>query len=505
MSSITTDTNINQNYIDTNTGPYTISSSATVTFTDDLVLNLSNNKYFIFGGEGTIDGGGFRVTLENAAGTFAQGNNASTHTIQNVGVISGTGHSLPSDNSGGVYTPLIGNMTQKIKNCYYIGDITNFGGGIYGSNSISSAFQTNTTYIQDCYVIGDVTGTDAGGIAGLVFGRASTSLIVNSYVIGNVTGTDAGAITGRAPGTTFGQVYVYNCYHSSGNTFGTESSADTYVASKKTYDYNGSWSDSAAGTAGLSTSVIATSDMTNSTDWTAWGTPGGSFGLTSGNLTSAGISDGQSTMFSFSSNTPYGVSSFRVSPFQPEYYTTATSEATNCFCAGTKITLKDGSKVNIELVRQGDEVMTPHGVTKKVLHVGKMWFNGNSQKHYPYLIPKDYFEEGKPCEDTYVSGAHSLLFSKAQGELLGLPDGRTKERGNGLDLFLVKSFAEKTEYQKVCVLKGEKYPYGFYYYHLVIEDNYGFMANGIPSESLEMKDFMENFEEINQNRIEEIN
>jgi len=73
MSSITTDTNINQNYIDTNTGPYTISSSATVTFTDDLVLNLSNNKYFIFGGEGTIDGGGFRVTLENAAGTFCSG------------------------------------------------------------------------------------------------------------------------------------------------------------------------------------------------------------------------------------------------------------------------------------------------------------------------------------------------------------------------------------------------------------------------------------------------
>ena len=74
-------------------------------------------------------------------------------------------------------------------------------------------------------------------------------------------------------------------------------------------------------------------------------------------------------------------------------------------------------------------------------------------------------------------------------------------RENRKDEFVKKYPAlylgEEKSVDQVAVLKGEN-PYEFYYYHLVIEDNAGFFANNLQSESISKKKFMRNFEEINK-------
>jgi len=44
---------------------------------------------------------------------------------------------------------------------------------------------------------------------------------------------------------------------------------------------------------------------------------------------------------------------------------------------------------------------------------------------------------------------------------------------------------------------GNKNNTGIYYYHLVIEDNAGFLINNLQSERIDEQTFLKNFEELN--------
>ena len=526
MTTISTDITIDQAWVNNNTGPFTITNGATVTFLNiyappdegNITFNITNNKYFQIE-DGTLDGNGKKATLENGSDSIVRGTTTTgTHYVKNLGVLSGAFHSLGSG-GGGVYCSMVNNTTSVIENCYYFGPINGqYAGGIYGANFVGGTERTGCfTYIKNCYVIGQLVAAECGGIAGTSFGNGATGVILNSYHIGSHTVSDAGGICGTFAGRNSGRVYVWNCYHSEGNTFGTFATTSTalYVGSASVYNYNNSWSNSDASVADLTTAnyyrTTVTSGGTGSNFIKEFGT--GSYdnaslvtGLNALGVPTTGA--GLTSMFDFNpSNTdePWGIKEFQELPFREPFYSSASSQAFNCFCKGTKILMKDRTQKNIEDVQQGDEVMTPHGETKKVLKVGRLWYNSKSKVHDPYVIPKDFFEEGKPSQDTYCSGAHSLVFSDAQASLLGLSRGETKEGDDIFKYYKVKTFGKKAEYHQVAILKGEKSPYGFYYYHLVVENDYGYIADGLPSESITMKEFNENFTEINQNIIEEIN
>jgi len=501
MTDITTDTSINQTYVNNNTGPFRVSSGATVTFTSDLTMDLSNNKYFEFTGNGTIDGRAYKVTLTDASGAFIRGTNSSTHNVFNIGVVSGTGHSV-GVNSGGVYDPQVSNMTVTIKNCYYIGDLTSARtGGVYGSNlDASNNFLSNTSYIQDCYHIGDIndiSGSDSGGIVGYAFGNAQLGLIFNCYQIGTVSVFD-GAITGNSLASNNGSVYLYNCYHSSGETISSFGSVTSYVGSYRIYNYNNSWSDTNDIRLTTDGGIESVSVLTDSSNWTKLsGT--GSFDLTSTNLSNAGIVEGDPTYFSFSSGTPYGITTFEDPPFLPEFYTTATDEATNCICKGTKITVinEQGEEEyhNIEEMKPGMIVLTPNGNHKKVLQVMKqVLVKKRKLKNSPCKIPKDFFEKNVPFDDIYCSGNHSFLFTDEEIKKYGLEDMNFSIKNNLKSIFTFR-FGMEEIFEKVCALKSD-HPYQLNYYHLLIEDGEGFYTNNLSSESLDIQ-FKDHFEEIN--------
>jgi hypothetical protein len=67
MSTISSNTAINQNYVGNNSWPITINAGLTVTFSENLVID-SSNQYFIVGGSGvTIDGLGYTVDVSGVA------------------------------------------------------------------------------------------------------------------------------------------------------------------------------------------------------------------------------------------------------------------------------------------------------------------------------------------------------------------------------------------------------------------------------------------------------
>ena len=91
MTTISTDTDVDQTYITNNTGPYTVDSGAVVTLTTDLTLNISdtagNRKWFLFNGDATIEGAGYQVTLTNGTNSFVRGTGSGDHTITNLWII----------------------------------------------------------------------------------------------------------------------------------------------------------------------------------------------------------------------------------------------------------------------------------------------------------------------------------------------------------------------------------------------------------------------------------
>jgi hypothetical protein len=90
----------------------------------------------------------------------------------------------PSANSG----TNTGTRTIQVSNCYSTGSISDFGGGIFGSNTAQN-ISGGTVYASNCYSTGTIIGYNGGGIFGnntayQALGNALTCKAYYCYVIG---------------------------------------------------------------------------------------------------------------------------------------------------------------------------------------------------------------------------------------------------------------------------------------------------------------------------------
>ena len=460
---------------------------------------LVNQKYFYLrvnnGTDIRIIGNGYKVNISkttfNIDGSlllaFGQNNKI---TFENFGVIT---NDILLQGNGGFVTPRNAFNTFIFKSCYYFSDITaSEAGGFYGRTT-SGLFKFNNIYFWNCYVIGDITGTDSGGFVGKEFNKDGFGFFFNCYFIGNI-GSNSYTL-GYADTFTNNSLYVYNWYSNpDGNIFPTTSK----VYYNNIYLYNNNWNDSDANS-NLSTSAVNINNIANSQNWIEYNTTPYSSTTFTNATTLVGINDGDPTMFSFSTNTPYGINSFLLTPFLAEFYTIATDEASNCICKGTKITVinEQGEEEyhNIEEMKPGMIVLTPKGNHKKVLQVMKqVLVKKRKLKNSPCKIPKDFFEKNVPFDDIYCSGNHSFLFTDEEIKKYGLEDMNFSIKNNLKSIFTFR-FGMEEIFEKVCALKSD-HPYQLNYYHLLIEDGEGFYTNNLSSESLDIQ-FKDHFEEIN--------
>ena len=74
-----------------------------------------------------------------------------------------------------------------------------------------------------------------------------------------------------------------------------------------------------------------------------------------------------------------------------------------CLLAGTQILTPSG-EVSIELLQKGDEIVTHD---KRVLKIKEVDIS-RVGRNKPYKVPKDFFGENRPSQDTYLSGDHAI-------------------------------------------------------------------------------------------------
>ena len=398
-------------------------------------LNLTDaSKTITLGDNSIVDGQGYQVSVMTSTFSGLLISSNKTATIKNLSLnISNstviTGSALVAVNGG--------NLTITGVNLRANLDQENTGGFIGDANG-------TTATLTNCYHLGSVTGTSAGGFFGV---NATNCSLINGYHIGDV-GTNSGGISGTQTGT------LSNVY-SEGRLIAGSSAVipDTYVFT--------SWSD-----------VDAQSAI------------GGALGT---------------VFFSFNSTTsrslflngqPWGLSYYTQSPFLASNYPSANSLAVNCIMEGMKVLVNEFGKnkyIEIENIRSGDTLVTPQGL-KKVLRVGRIWYDGTDETSRPMLIPKDYYCKGLPSEDTYISAKHHLIYEKDEEENKVLTNG--KERDNKI-WYQGSKIGQEVDLKK---LFGDKK--GIYYYHLVVEDNATFYVNNLQSESINELKFKRNFEEI---------
>jgi hypothetical protein len=193
---ISTNTQIDQNWINTHLSPYTIiGSNITISLAENITFN-SNNQYFDIQGSNVIfNGKGKNITALNMSSY--QGliycntlTYASTATIKNVGIIASGTTSL-----GGYCGWIAAGNTNyaTITNCYSTGNFGEFGGGIAGYSNYGA--------ISNCYSTGNI-GNYGGGIAGY----GNRGIITNCYSTGNI-GNYGGGIAGYDNGSS-----ISNCY-----------------------------------------------------------------------------------------------------------------------------------------------------------------------------------------------------------------------------------------------------------------------------------------------------
>lgn len=94
---------------------------------------------------------------------------------------------------------------------------------------------------------------------------------------------------------------------------------------------------------------------------------------------------------------------------QPSFYN-------SCFTLGTWIQMADGTFRPIEEITVGESIRLPHHGSSRVVGVWKHYVSEMVHHKYgPIKIPKDFFEEGSPWCDTYLSANHAIEY---QGRLL---------------------------------------------------------------------------------------
>lgn len=214
---ISTNTSINQAWIDNhiNNLPIVLNDNVTITIEENLVFSNANLYFAILGTGVIIDGNGKTITLSNLTNYLGLVNNGNylgqnlsayaNSIVKNIGVISN--NSTLYEYSGWIGQQGYGNGAGfSITNCYSTGNMTNDGsGGILGY-----AYMNGT--ISNCYSLGDISGNDCAGI--LASSNNDAFKISNCYSNGIITGSNANGICN--PNWRDGDSFT-NCYATNGS------------------------------------------------------------------------------------------------------------------------------------------------------------------------------------------------------------------------------------------------------------------------------------------------
>ncbi|MBG7610982.1 hypothetical protein IU405_01830 [Polaribacter sp. BAL334] len=252
---ITTNTTIDQIWIDNhiNNLPILLNANVTITIAENLIFNDANMYFAIRGTGVTIEGNGKTITLNGITNYSGLVNNGdylgqsgiagyAGSVVRNIGVISN--NSSLKEYCGWIGQRSYGNGAGfSITNCYSTGDMTNTrSGGILGN-----AFMNGT--ISNCYSLGNISGESAAGIAAT--NNYDASKINNCYANGLLTGVNANGIC--EPDWESGSAIFSNCYVSNGtfnttdannNLIGTDgtvwnTNVNPYTLSSFTFTWNG--------------------------------------------------------------------------------------------------------------------------------------------------------------------------------------------------------------------------------------------------------------------------
>lgn len=219
---ITSDTSIDQAWINSNSSnlPIEINANVTITIIENLTFNDVNMYFAILGTGVTIDGNGKTITIANVTNYMGVVNNGnylganlgalSGSIVKSIGVISS--NSTLKSSCGWIGQQGYGNGAGfSITNCYSTGDMINSGsGGILGQ-----AFMNGT--VSNCYSLGNISGTNAAGIVAST--NSTITRIINCYANGVKTGTNANFICTPRTFPILSVGYT-SCYSSNG-TFNT--------------------------------------------------------------------------------------------------------------------------------------------------------------------------------------------------------------------------------------------------------------------------------------------
>ena len=223
---ISSNTFINQTFITTTTTttgwPVTINAGFTITFTENITLDLAT-QYFIIGGDNvTINGGGFLVTLNNITGWNGLVENGTStapgktnSTIKYIGITT-SGAGTMTDYCAYLcrqyYSKGISpNSTiNYVTGCYNTGSIANmYGGGLIGSYSGSPY---TSLLVTNCYNTGSIANSYGGGLFASNICKSSphTTSVTNCYSYHTGGGYD-GTLFGILTGTSSYPVKINNC------------------------------------------------------------------------------------------------------------------------------------------------------------------------------------------------------------------------------------------------------------------------------------------------------
>lgn len=231
---ITSNTSIDQAWINSNSSnlPIELNANVTITILENLTFNDVNMYFAIRGTDVTIDGNGKTITINNVTdymGFVNNGNylgiNASAFlgsVVKSIGIIS-IGSTLKLS-CGWIGQQGYGNGKGfSITNCYSTGDMINTGtGGILGK-----AYMNGT--VSNCYSLGNISGTNAAGIVASI--NSIITRIINCYANGIKTGTNTYFICKPQTYPTilgFTQCYssngIFNTENANSNLTGTDGS-----------------------------------------------------------------------------------------------------------------------------------------------------------------------------------------------------------------------------------------------------------------------------------------
>ncbi|MCA0043583.1 Hint domain-containing protein [Celeribacter litoreus] len=171
--------------------------------------------------------------------------------------------------------------------------------------------------------------------------------------------------------------------------------------------------------------------------------------------------------------------------------TTTPTPTAICLLKGTLIRTPFGDRP-IEVLKEGDLVLTASGAQKPIRYVTYQRFRTTASADRlgarPRCIPADFFGEGQPTRDLYLSINHRVALSGAEVELLF-----GTEQAFAPAKFLSEIEASEQETGK-----------WIHWYNLLLDEHEIIIANGQPVESLFLGEVSsENLSARDRNEIEE--